>query len=242
MEENMNKLKTFLEQIPNAHILDVGTGRGNFISLIDYLYKDYEKIVGIDIIESTVKSASKFFENNPKIQILNQDINSYDLPAEHFDIVCLSNSLHHLDDKKKTFKNMEHLVKPGGYLLFNEMMKDNLNKKQISHLLLHHFSAKIDREIGRFHDDTYNRLEIVDVIKEYSKLDVIDFWDMDVPKQEPKEEDIKDFASTVDRVINQLSDESKKNVFGKEAKEIKEYIFKYGVESCTQLIVILKRT
>jgi len=229
----MNKLKNFLEQIPNAHILDVGTGRGNFITLLDYLYKDYEKIVGIDISESAVKSASKFFENNPKIEILNQDINNYDFPVEHFDIVCLSNSLHHLDDKKKTFKNMERLVKPGGYLLFNEMMKDHLNEKQESHLLLHHFSAKIDREIGRFHDDTYNRLEIVDII---------DFWDMDVPKQEPKEEDISAFANTVDRVMNQLSDESMKNVFSEEAKKIKQYIFKYGVEACTQLIVIVKRT
>jgi ubiquinone/menaquinone biosynthesis C-methylase UbiE len=238
----MNKLKQFLESVPKAKILDVGTGRGNFISLIDHLYKDYEKMVGIDIFEPAINSASKFFENNPKIKIVNKDINNNDFPAEHFDIVCLSNSLHHLEDKKLTFQSMERLVKPEGYIIFNEMMKDNLNKKQISHLLLHHFAAKIDREIGRTHDETYNRSEIVDVIKEFTDFKVIDFWDMEVLEAgEPSEEEVKGFAGTVDRLLLQIADESIRANFNVEAEEIKDYILENGVEACTQLIVITQK-
>lgn len=237
----MNKLKDFLESVPKAKILDVGTGRGNFISIIDHLNKGYEKLTGIDIYEPAVKMAAKYFEENQKIEITKQDVNNCDFPSEYFDIVCLSNSLHHLEDKTKTFESMERLVKPGGYLLFNEMMKDNLNELQISHLLLHHFAAKIDRENDIVHNDTYNRLEIVDVIREYTKFTVTDFWDLIVPKQDVTQSDIASFAQTVDRVLSQLQKEKRSESFLEESKEIKDYILKHGFQGCTQLIVIAKR-
>ncbi|MBI9009044.1 MAG: class I SAM-dependent methyltransferase [Tenericutes bacterium] len=237
----MDKLKKFLETIPNSKILDVGTGRGSFISLIDQLYKDYEKIVGIDISDASVKMASKYFEGNQKIKIIKADINNCDFPDEHFDLVCLSNSLHHLEDKAKTFQSMERLVKKGGYLLFNEMMKDHLNKLQTSHLLLHHFAAKIDRELGRVHGETYNRLEIVEIVKQYTKFSVIEFWDMEVPKEEMKEEDVIGFSETVDRILSQIQDESIKEKYLEEANEIKEYILQNSVQACTQLLIILNR-
>jgi len=238
----MDKLKNFLESVPNAKILDVGTGRGNFISIIDNLYEGYEKLIGIDIIEPAVKMAAKYFESNPKIEIIQQDINNCDFPAEYFDIVCLSNSLHHLEDKTKAFESMERLVKPGGYLLFNEMMKDNLNELQISHLLLHHFAARVDREKGRVHNDTYDRLEIVDVIKEYTKLKVTDFWDMIVPKQDINQAQIKSFAQTVDKVLSQLPEEKRSKSILEDSEAIKEYILKHGFQGCTQLVVIAKRS
>lgn len=236
----MEKIKQFLESVPNAKILDVGTGRGNFISLLDYLYKDYEEMIGIDIIEQAVISANKQFEENKKIYFLNQDINSTDFPDDYFDIVCLSNSLHHLDNIDTTFRNMERLVKPGGFILLNEMMKDNLNEKQISHKLLHHFSAKIDREMGRFHDDTFNRLEIVEKVKLNSTFRLVEYWDMITPKQDASNEEVEHFSKTVDYILNQLSDSKKTETILKEAKDIKAYILNHGVEGCTQLLVVVK--
>nr|HPJ24496.1 class I SAM-dependent methyltransferase [Bacillota bacterium] len=91
----MEKLKSFLESLEDAKILDVGTGRGNFISLIDYLYSGYAKIVGIDILDKMVEIAEKHFEANERIKIVKRDILDTGFPKEHFDLVCLSNSLHH---------------------------------------------------------------------------------------------------------------------------------------------------
>ena len=125
---------------------------------------------------------------------------------------------------------MERLVKPGGYILYNEMMKDNLNEKQISHLLLHHFSAKIDREVGRFHDETFNRLDIIKEIQKYSVLDLVDYWDMEVEEQTPTEEEVKAFASTVDRLLNQIQDESIKDKHRDEAEKIKQSILENGLQ------------
>lgn len=236
----MEKLKQFLKSIPNAKILDVGTGRGNFISLIDYLYKDYEEMIGIDIIEETVNFANKHFKDNRKINFLCQDINNTDFPDEYFDIVCLSNSLHHLEDIKSTFRSMERLIKPGGYILLNEMIKDNLNEKQVSHKLLHHFSAKIDREMGKIHNDTFSRLEIIEKVKCNTTFNLINFWNMDSPKQDSTSEEINNFSKIVDFVLNQLSEKKKTKAFIEEAADIKKYINNHGVEGCTQLLLIVK--
>jgi len=237
----MEKLKNFLTQHPKARILDVGTGRGNFIGLIDYLFKGYDKIVGIDIHGPSINLAKKYFESNDSVEIINQNINDEGLEFESFDIVCLSNSLHHLEDSEKTFRSMESLVKPGGYLLFNEMMKDNLNERQISHKLLHHFSAKIDRANGEPHGDTFDRQEIVDVIKMYTSFEVIDFWDMEVPKEEPTEEQTSQFAKTVDFLKDRIKNQELKDSLKEEAEAIKKYILSNGVEGCTQLLVLARK-
>jgi len=241
MEGIMERLKAFFESNPQAKILDVGTGRGNFIDLIDYLYKDYEKIVGIDIMEKMVELAANHFEGNEKIKIVQRDILKTGFPKEHFDIVCLSNSLHHLEEMKATFQAMEELVKPGGYLLFNEMMKDNLNARQISHRLIHHFSAKLDTEVGMLHNETYNRQEIVDNIKDNTSFEVVDFWDMIVPVTEPTQEETTQMVRTVDALLMRLRDDKLIAKHKDEAEAIKKYIGEHGVEACTQLVVIAKR-
>ncbi len=237
----MERLKAFFKNIPNGKILDVGTGNGNFIDLIDHLDQDYQEIVGIDIIERVVQNASKYFEQNNKIKIEKRDILETGYEVESFDMVCLSNSLHHLEDIKTTFLAMEALVKPGGYLLINEMMKDNLTDQQISHKLLHHFSAKLDREIGYTHHDTYNRSEILKVIREHSTFLVVDYWDMIVPKETMTIEEVEGFANTVDFLINRLPKEKQEGHL-LEGEHIKQYIIENGVQSCTQLLVILKKT
>lgn len=237
----MEKLQDFLNKIPNAKILDVGTGRGNFISLIDHLYKDYEKIVGIDIVDRMVELSEEAFKDNNKIKIVKRDILNTGFPEEHFDIVCLSNSLHHLEDIKGTIEAMEKLTKPGGYLLFNEMMKDNLNEQQISHLLIHHFSAKLDREMNIVHNDTFNRQEIIDTISNNTKYSLVDFWDMEYEKSESTPEEIDNMVKTVDVLLMRLRNDELIAKYRQEADLVKEYIKNNGVEACTQLFVIVKK-
>ncbi len=241
MEDSMKRLKTFLEQMPDSKILDVGTGVGNFIALIDSLYKDYGKIVGIDIMDRMVEIATKNFEDNNKIKIVKRDILHTEFPVAHFDIVCLSNSLHHLEDVKGTFEAMESLLKPGGYLVFNEMRSDDLNEKQISHKLIHHFSAKLDREMGQIHNDTMKRQEILDLIAKESTCEIVDEWDMEVPKAEPSQAEIEQFANTVDMLLKRTQNPILIEKYQAEADEIKNYIISHGLEACTQLLVVAKK-
>jgi len=238
----MEKLKQIIDGISDPKILDVGTGAGNFIHLITYLTNNYNKIVGIDISDRMVKITSKQFAENDKIKIVKRDIVDTGFPNNHFDIVCLSNSLHHLQDKSATIKAMEDLVKPGGLLLFNEMMSDHLNKQQISHKLIHHFAAKIDRELGMIHDETFAREEIIGEIKKYTTGHILDDWDMQIPKTVSDEEEIEIMAKSVDSLLMRLRDNTLIESHKSEAEEIKAYIKGNGIEACTQLLVVIQMT
>ena len=236
----MEQLKEFFEKIPNAKILDVGTGRGNFIALIDRLYKDYQEIIGIDIIDGFVKAASNAFKQNKKVKFEKRDILDTGYETESFDIVCLSNSLHHLADIKSMIEAMEKLVKPGGYLLFNEMMSDHLNNSQVSHKLIHHFSAKLDREIGLTHNETYRRQEIIDVVKENTTFAVVDTWNMKVPIEEISPEQLTSYIEMVDILVNRMPLDKQEN-HKEEAITIKKYIQDNGMQGCTQILIICQR-
>jgi ubiquinone/menaquinone biosynthesis C-methylase UbiE len=242
MGERMEKLKQFLESIPDAKILDVGTGAGNFIHLITSLTNKYEKIVGIDILDRMVEMSGKHFAENEKIKIVKRDILETGFPENHFDIVCLSNSLHHLSDVEGTFHAMENLVKPGGYLLFNEMRSDGLNEKQISHKLIHHFAAKLDRELHMIHDETFKKDEIIELIKKHTSGIITEYWDMVVPKTASNPEEVESMMKTVDALLMRVKDETLIQKYRPEAEEIKEYLKTHGIEACTQLVVIVQLT
>lgn len=236
----MEKLKQFLETLDEPSILDVGTGGGNFISLITSLYDGFSSIEGIDNLQIAVSSATKNFKD-PRITFKQMDAFKMDYADNTFDMVCLSNSLHHLRDVKGIFKEMERVLKPGGTLLVNEMMQDHLTSKQITHLKLHHFAAEIDRELGDTHNETFKREEIISVLNKASSLTIKDYWDMDFERpKENTQEEIDWLLSTIDRLSDRVKDEERREFYKEKGEKIKEYVLKVGFESATQLLVILQ--
>lgn len=236
----MDKLKGYLEQYKKAKILDVGTGRGDFISLIDYLYKDYSEICGTDLTEKLLENNKIVFKDNKRITFIKDDILNTNLPKKSYDIVCLSNTLHHLADINITIDSMKNLLKDDGIIIINEMFSDNLNKSQVSHRLLHHFAAKVDREIGRYHDETFTKNEIINRVKNFPGLIVEDFWEMDYPEKEVIHE-VKNFIGLIDALLKLVNDSSSYEEFVKEGQKIKDYLGENGFQSATQLLCILKK-
>ncbi|MCK5387812.1 MAG: methyltransferase domain-containing protein [Candidatus Izimaplasma sp.] len=236
----MNKLKTFLMQKNDAKILDVGTGNGNFIRIIASLTNEFSEIIGIDLIEGAVEGCKKNFEDD-RINFFTMDAMEMEFDDDSFDLVCLSNSLHHLEDVKKIMIEMERVLKPGGALVFCEMMSNNLNKRQKSHLLMHHYAAEVDRHRGRNHGLTFTNKRILEILQTESTLMIKDAWDLTYPRREDNsEEEIEWLFETIDRVKEGIIEPKKKGYFEKEADKVKKHIKKYGFDSATQLIVILK--
>ena len=99
-------------------------------------------------------------EINPKnIQIFKngeeQYLYVYGQEDNSFDIISLSNSLHHLENPKEIFAEMERVLAQYGIIIINEMISDGLSKRQKSHLKLHHFAAEVDRALGGTHNETF---------------------------------------------------------------------------------------
>jgi ubiquinone/menaquinone biosynthesis C-methylase UbiE len=237
----MEKLKSYLKNYPDAKILDMGSGRGNFISLIDDLYQDYREIVGIDIVDYLLEMNAKAFGDNPNIHIFDEDILNTNLGKDSFDIVCLSNTLHHLDDIAATFCEMKKLVKPDGIIIINEMISDHLNNKQISHKLLHHFAAKIDTKLGRIHQQTFTEQRIIDVIEAKSDLKIVDHWRLQLETEPKVEENIEEFVNTIDKLLLQVKNCEEFPRFEEEAKELKNYLKENGFAMATQVVLVLEK-
>lgn len=237
----MQKMSSLMKSFNNARILDVGTGNGNFIKVMTELNNDYKSAVGIDLLEGAIKMCNTSFEDE-RISFMKMDALKMEFEDDCFDIVSLSNSLHHLDDIDATLKEMERVLAPGGVLLFCEMRSNNLSKKQKSHLQMHHFAAEIDRMRGVIHHDTFSDKEMLDILKEKSDLDIIDVWEFAVTdKEEIGEKGLEWIFEMIDRVQERIEGSKEIEYFRKKADKIKNYIRKYGFDSATQLIMVLKK-
>lgn len=236
----MKKLGAFLNYLESPKILDVGTGNGNFIRIIQSLTDKYDEIIGIDELDIAVETARKNFDDE-RITFLKMDAFDMDFEDDYFDLVCLSNSLHHLSDVNGMLREMERVLKPTGHLLVNEMKKDGLNSRQKSHLKIHHFAAEIDRETGATHNETFTAKEMLSLLQEESQLQIKDVWDLqhERPEKNSKEE-IEWLCSTVDRVQEKITDLDRKKYYFKNGEKVKKYIKRVGFDSATQVVVILK--
>lgn len=235
----MQKLQDFLSSKKPLRILDIGTGTGQWIYVLQCLYQDYEEIIGIDRSERAIEIAKKQFESEPKIRFEVMDATNLSYPDQSFDLVCISNSLHHLPDIEKTVSEMKRVIKPDGSLLFAEMQSDELDIRQVSHRLFHHFSAKIDRESGVYHQDTYTKQEILDLISKSCQLEIDRTWHL--INEQPGEntpEEIEQLLTVLDRQTGRISDPEKKAKLVAEAEEIKTYVRAHGFDSAPELIVI----
>lgn len=235
----MQKLQDFLTTKKPLRILDIGTGTGQWIYVLHSLYQDYEEVIGIDLSEKAIEIAKKQCEGEAKIHFEVMDATNLSYPDHSFDLVCISNSLHHLPEIEKTISEMKRVLKQGGSLLFAEMQSDDLNARQVSHKLFHHFSAKIDRESGISHKDTFTKQEILNLISESCKLEIDRFWHLESgqPAENTKEE-IDQLLGILDRQTGRIANPEKKLAFVEEAEQIKNYVRANGFDSAPELIVI----
>lgn len=237
----MKRLETLMRENQVKNILDVGTGVGNFIgSLIEIPYP-FKEIVGIDTSTRAIDIAKSHFMNYQNIQFLKMDGNQMTFDDHTFDVVCLSNSLHHLTHIEQTLNEMKRVVKKNGILLFHEMISSPLTDAQISHRMIHHFSAEIDRLIGVTHNETYTKAEIEDILSIIKDKKIIASW---IPVYDEKiefsQEQIDQIIESVDRMVDRIKESPSYHDFALKGEQIKEYIRNYGFDLATEYLFVVK--
>jgi len=182
----MKDVFDILNQINASHVLDAATGRGEFINVLRQKLGAYVQIIGVDASEKSVNHAQKFFPDND-VEIYRMDLEELRFEDGFFDLVCISNSLHHLQNQDRVFTEMLRVLKPGGTFLLTEMYKDGeQTPAQMTHILMHHWVAGIDRRLGVFHNETYNKEEIIAIVKKL-KLKNLKTQDFYVPVDDPRQ-------------------------------------------------------
>ncbi|HEX2996039.1 MAG TPA: class I SAM-dependent methyltransferase [Anaerolineales bacterium] len=178
--------KDILGQIAGGRVLDVATGTGGFIHFLIEGLKDYDEIIGVDNAERRAETFEEAFRDKPNIRFEVQDACHLDFADSAFDMVCISNSLHHLDPVA-ALREMKRVLRPDGFLLVSEMYRDDQTETQMTHVLLHHWWGAVDIVNGIAHRETYPRCEIIELVRDLDLEGEIlyDLSDLDSDPKDP---------------------------------------------------------
>ncbi len=234
----MKLFKERLGEISGGRVLDVGTRSGEFILKLKAGLKDYSEIIGIDFDEKTIKATKEKYESD-NIHFLHMDAGRMEFETNSFDIVCISNTLHHLPDVEKILNEMKRVLKPGGLFIVNEMFCDCQEEDQLTHVYLHHIEGAIDRLLGTCHNETFKKQKIIDHVKQIG-LDIIDAFE-DKETDTNLRDKLANKVNTIDKKIEKVKDFPEYEDLGQRGEEIKQRFAEVGIARCTQMIVIGKK-
>lgn len=230
----MPEPKEILGHISADRVLDVATGGGGFIHFLIEGLNDYAEIIGVDNNDHAAISFAETFKENPRVHFQQMDAHHLDFPDSSFDLVSVSNSLHHLDPQP-VLREMKRVLRPGGHILVSEVYCDNQTEAQMTHILLHHWWAAVDRVNGVIHNETYTRQQLIDLIVplELTDLTTYDLCDLNENPHDPAI--IEELAPVFERYIQRAEGHPDLQTRGAELRQRVEQV---GVHSATTLVVI----
>ncbi len=174
----MDSFKSVLGGIDGGNVLDVATGAGAFVGALADCLGSFDRIIGIDPLESAIEKARESFSDE-RFEFCVGDAAELPFADETFDTVAIANSLHHLKRLDDALGEMLRVLKPGGKLVVFEMYRDDQSEPQQTHVELHHWWAAIDTSRGIYHRETHTRDEIQAMLEvlPFSELAIDDYVD-----------------------------------------------------------------
>jgi pyochelin synthetase len=111
-------------------ILEIGAGvAGTSVDLIRALDGRAARYLFTDVSPFFLNRARALFEPCPWVSYalfdLNKDFRAQGLAANSFDVVVCANVLHYATDARVALGRIREMLKPGGWLVFIEMVRDN---------------------------------------------------------------------------------------------------------------------
>lgn len=235
-------LKNILTGLSTSKILDVGTGRAQLIECLIKELDSFDEIIGIDTSQKSMDFLNNNFKKD-KVSFLKMDGTNLEFPDNFFDMVCISNTLHHLndDDLYKTLNEMKRVLKPNGYFLICEMYCDNQTPSQLGHVYLHHFGASLDRIKGICHRETFERNQIISIVNSLG-LSIEKTYDFADLNDVCSREEIDDFNAYIDENLETLIDNPNHTTLKSEGERAKNWLNNHGLCGATELIILSKKT
>ena len=244
------EIRNRLQEITGGKVLDVATGSGNLIEALMKMLKDYDCFIGIEISEKELESARKKFEGQ-RTEFVEMDAEHLKFEDNSFDTVCMSYSLHHLENIDGVLAEMKRVLKPGGYFIVQEEFSDGeQNEAQKTGILMNHLNCEIDSLLGIVHHKTYPKQKIKDMIDSLQLSGLETFESVQAVRClicdrkfdcQGKESTIDEFAKMIDDDLRRLDKQVDLQVLDrlrKEGEGIKERMRKYGSANASSLFFI----
>jgi ubiquinone/menaquinone biosynthesis C-methylase UbiE len=233
--------RELLGMISGGRVLDVATGGGGFVHFLEDGLRDFDSIVGIDTSERAAAAFSASFGDEPRIRFVSMDAGHMEFDDASFDVVCMSNSLHHMPNPECTLDEMMRVLHPGGRFIVSEMYRDTQAETQMTHVLLHDWWAAVDSRMGTFHSPTFTRAEIVHYIEALRLVDVV-LEDLADLTTDPRDvEETTQLDGVIDRYISQSASLPEAPELRHTGEDLRRRLHTIGVQSATQLFALGRR-
>lgn len=229
-------MEQLIEYFKDKHIassLDVGCGTGNFIEVLKKAFPKAE-ITGIDPDKDSLSEASKRF---PEVAFQSMKGEEIQFGDDSFDAASISMVLHHLSSVRQTLLEMKRVVKPGGWLVINELFSDGQNPAQEVHKRMHHFRSKIDRMNGITHNPAFTRKQIIEMI-ESAGLQLEFKFEFKNPAKIPSKDEIEERKSKLRAAVETIKGKEQYQTLLAEIPEIEAALDKHGFEMSTRLVCV----
>lgn len=230
----MEQLKTYFSEFEINSILDVGAGSGDFIAVLKDVFPK-AKITGVDPDAESLKEAARKYADCTFIEMRGEQLEFAD---NSFDLASISMALHHLPDIQKALNEMQRVVKPGGWIIINELFSNNLNPAQEVHKMFHHFRSGIDRLTGINHNETFEKEEILQFIKTAGIKVHFDFENREETNliALPGELDVR--IEKMKQHLEKIEDLPEYEIYKPLIEEFRQRALLFGFQPATRIVVV----
>ena len=117
---------------PFDALLDIGTGTGRIIELLD---GRFARAVGVDQSHDMLAIARTHLDQAHigSVQVRHGDIYSLNLPRDSYDVVTIHQVLHYLDDPARAIREAARVLRPGGRLMIIDLGPHTLESLRDAH-------------------------------------------------------------------------------------------------------------
>ena len=248
-ESGALEVRKKLGTISGGDVLDVGTDDGDFIKVLMKTLKDYNSFTGIDILEDDLKKAREQFKDAP-VNLIEMNAERMTFQDNQFDTVCISYTIHHLENIPNVLAEMYRVLKPGGHFIIQEMYSDgDQTAAQLVDIAVHNLDVKADTLIGIPHFESLTRKSLRNLVDKIGLSDVQAFessWSVkclfcdDAPEcQNPTRVDNIEFViKQIDDSLAKVSDHISYDELREEAESLKERVKEDGSSAASLMYFI----
>lgn len=251
-ESGAIEVKKKFETISGGAVLDVGTNDGEFIKVLMKALSNYETFTGIDVTEEDIKKGEQEFKEDPvTLQVMNAEEMTFQ--DNQFDTVCISYTIHHLENIEIVLSEMYRVLKPGGHFIIQEMYSDGKQTEaQNVDMDIHHLNVKIDTLLGIPHFASLTRQELRNLVTKLGLNDIEVYessWSIkclfcdDANKcQDPmRAEHIEFLLKQIDDDVERIREHQLYNEVIEKAESIKERVKTYGSSAASVMYLFGKK-
>jgi ubiquinone/menaquinone biosynthesis C-methylase UbiE len=155
----IRKAYSYIPKIKNPNILDVGCGTG--VPTIELAKISGGYVTGIDLDVSLLDILRKKIidtELERQLSIINKSIFLMDFPKESFDIIWSEGAVFVIGFEK-SIKNWYKFLKPNGFLVLHDDIKDKNKKLGLVEKYGYKLTAQFDLSFEIWWNDYYSKVE-----------------------------------------------------------------------------------